>query len=579
MGKLKLFLIIFYLITPSILFSQEEAKNTVFNKLLQKKAAAFKTEINFNKAQHFFFSQKWDSTLVYCMKQLNSNNNKELADYCHYLRGNTFRQLKLFQEAKKELLLVSKNFECNTLKNKTLGESSLELEQYDKAIFYFKEVEKSSDVAKQGIQIRSIYENLGVCYLLTKEFKKAEVYLLKSKELLEKENDIKTLVSFYSNIANLYYEQYKDEEAIYYFEKAYELAKKSNSFKQKQNASLNMAVVEENRKNPAKALIYRKEYDRWKDSTNNQNKVWAVADYEKKYAVAQKQKQIKVLEVENELKETQRKTSFYSAMTLLLLLIAGVYFYAKNVRNAKIILFQKNKLNELNTTKDQLFSIVSHDLRSSVNALKTSNTKLTASLETKNYNELDQLLQTNSAIANGAYSLLDNLLHWAMLQTKQLYFHKESVHLNSIVQQVVYNYQPLLSDKSISFENTVAKNKFIFVDLDSIKIVLRNLLDNAIKFSEANDKISIYTVETTTHFCQIVIEDTGLGMTQNTIDELLSENELLAKKNNSEIIGTGLGMQLCKQMIAKNGGSLTIESEPNKGTKIILLLPKSDQHG
>ena len=166
-----------------------------------------------------------------------------------------------------------------------------------------------------------------------------------------------------------------------------------------------------------------------------------------------------------------------------------------------------------------------------------------------------------------------------MLQTKQLYFHKESVHLNSIVQQVVYNYQPLLSDKSISFENTVAKNKFIFIDLDSIKIVLRNLLDNAIKFSEANDKISIYTVETTTHFCQIVIEDTGLGMTQNTIDELLSENELLAKKNNSEIIGTGLGMQLCKQMIAKNGGSLTIESEPNKGTKIILLLPKSDQHG
>ena len=167
-----------------------------------------------------------------------------------------------------------------------------------------------------------------------------------------------------------------------------------------------MAVVEKKKKNPAKALIYRKEYDRWKDSTNNQNKVWAVADYEKKYAVAQKQKQIKVLEVENELKETQRKTSFYSAMTLLLLLIAGVYFYAKNVRNAKIILFQKNKLNELNTTKDQLFSIVSHDLRSSVNALKTSNTKLTASLEiiTNSTNSCKPIVPLQTALT--VYSII-----------------------------------------------------------------------------------------------------------------------------------------------------------------------------
>ena len=68
MGKLKLFLILFYLISHTILFSQEEAKNTVFNKLLQKKAVEFKTEINFNKAQHFFFFLKLDYTLVYFIK-------------------------------------------------------------------------------------------------------------------------------------------------------------------------------------------------------------------------------------------------------------------------------------------------------------------------------------------------------------------------------------------------------------------------------------------------------------------------------------------------------------------------------
>jgi signal transduction histidine kinase len=270
---------------------------------------------------------------------------------------------------------------------------------------------------------------------------------------------------------------------------------------------------------------------------------------------------------------------FFSAIGLLLLLTAGIYLYAQKVKNTKIILLQKNKLDELNATKDQLFSIVSHDLRSSVNALKASNSKLSVTLETKNYDELNQLIIQNSSIANSAYSLLDNLLHWALLQTKQLYFHKESVHLFSIVQQIEYNYKPLLLDKALIFENSVSKNNFIFVDLDSLKIVLRNLLDNAIKFSNENGKISIYTQETNTSFCQLIIEDTGLGMDKNTIKEILKENELLAKKSNSETIGTGLGMQLCKQMIKKNGGSIQIESELHKGTKIILTFPKTEQNG
>ncbi|TAF67973.1 MAG: histidine kinase [Flavobacterium sp.] len=407
------------------------------------------------------------------------------------------------------------------------------------------------------------------------QFPEAETYLLKSLQIQEKEKDLASLVYLYMNIANLYYNQYKDAQAIPYFEKAYILSKKVTAFDKKRDATLNMSVVEENRGNFKQALAYRKESEQWKDSLNNQNKIWALADYEKKYAVAQKQKQISVLKVENKLKNTQRNTMFFSTVGLLLLLTGGVYVYGQKVKNAKIILSQKEKLDELNATKDQLFSIVSHDLRSSVNALKTSNTKLTSSLESKNYDELDKLLHQNSAIANGAYSLLDNLLHWALLQTQQLYFHKDSVHLYSIVQQIEYSYKPLLLEKTIAFENEVSKNCFIFVDLDSLKIILRNLLDNAIKFSPENSSIRFYSLDTPSDFHQLIIEDHGIGMRPETIAELLEDNELLAKKSNSEIIGTGLGMQLCKQMIKKNGGTLAIESELNKGTKMILSFPKT----
>lgn len=573
MFEFKLTSIIFFVFSTLSLFSQPSNKE--LKEMLKKKEIEFYKEINFNKAQSFFIDKNWDSTLVYTMKQLNENKNLEIADYCHFLRGYSFIEKKLFKEGISELNLVSGKFAFYPLVSKNLGDAFLELKDFKKAISYFLEIEKLYDKNNKGLKLSTILANIGICYLHLNQFPEAEAYLLKSLPLQEKENDIESLIYLYMDIANLYYLQYKDAQAIPYFEKAYTLSKKINDFDKKRKASKNMAAVEENRGNFKQALAYLKESEQWKDSLNNQNKVWALADYEKKYAVAQKQKQISVLKVENELKNTQRNTMFFSTIALLLLLTGGVYVYGQKVKNAKIILSQKEKLDELNATKDQLFSIVSHDLRSSVNALKTSNTKLTSSLESKNYEELDRLLHQNSAIANGAYSLLDNLLHWALLQTQQLYFHKDSVHLFSIVQQIEYSYKPLLLEKTIAFENKVSKNCFIFVDLDSLKIILRNLLDNAIKFSPENSSIRFYSQDTQSDFHQLVIEDQGIGMGPETIAELLEDNELLAKKSNSEIIGTGLGMQLCKQMIKKNSGTLTIESELNKGTKMILSFPKT----
>ncbi len=573
MSKTNFFFLLFFLYSYCVL-SNNQSVNYLLNIESKKQAKIFKNEIFFKNAQYYFEANNWDSTLVHSMKHLTVSKNKELNDYCHYFRGFSLSRKKLFKEARAELTLISKNFLFYPLVNKLLGEISLELKEFHKAIEYFNKIENLTD-NKQGIRTSIIYQNIGVSYLHLNQFKKAEDYLFKSKAIEEKEANNSILIKIYMNIANLYYLQYKDDLAIPYFEKSYELSKKVNDYNKKWETSLNMAVVEENRNNYKKALVYRKESEQWQDSLNNQNKIWAVADFEKKFAVAQKQKQIKVLEVENKLKNTQRNALFFSAIGLLLILTGGVYLYAQKVRNSKIILRQKNKLDELNATKDQLFSIVSHDLRSSVNALKTSNSKLSATLETKNYDELNHLIVQNSGIANEAYSLLDNLLHWALLQTKQLYFHKESIHLYSVIQQIEYNYKPLLLDKAITFENQVSKNIFLFVDLDSLKIVFRNLLDNAIKFSKENGEITFSANEIDADFCQVIIQDTGIGMSKNTIDELLHEGELLAKKGNSEIIGTGLGLQLCKQMIKKNNGTFEIESELNKGTKMILTFPKT----
>lgn len=411
------------------------------------------------------------------------------------------------------------------------------------------------------------------------DYARAEKYLFKSAELQEQQKDSSLFIGTIMDIASLYSEQHKDKLAISYFEKAYKLSLKLKDNELKYFTARNISVIEENRNNFPLALAYRKEMERWSDSLRDQEKIWGIADMEKKFAIQEKQKEVDLLGAENKTKAAQRNGLLVGSVLLIVLLGTGFYFYREKIKNNKIILAQKTALDELNATKDKLFSIVSHDLRSSVNSLKTSNAKLINCLQTKKFDELDKLLANNSLIANGAYNLLDNLLNWALLQSKQLYFQKDSLHLHSIVQQVAYNYQPLMLDKNIRFEQELDKSIFVFADQDSSKIILRNLLDNAIKFSEENGTIKIYTRPTRKDFYELVVEDAGRGMTEATQRELLKESALLTKKKSDVDIGTGLGLQLCKSMIAKNGGSLAIESQENKGTKMIVCLPKSQAHG
>ncbi|MEN2414996.1 tetratricopeptide repeat-containing sensor histidine kinase [Flavobacterium mesophilum] len=579
---LKSLLFIFFLLSSSIfnLYSQEKfIQNDFLYQEIKLKAQEYKDDINFYKAQYYFTKKNWDSTLVYSGRQLESNRNLALKDYCYYFRGFGFREKKLFPEAVKDFKKVSRKFTFYCKIQINLGEIALEQNKFKDALYYFHSAEKSENDNCNFKKSTAIH-NIGLCYLHIDQFDKAEAYLFKASELQELEKDTLLLIGSYMDIANLYYNQFKDSQAIPYFEKAYKLATKVKSFELKQNATLNMAIVEENRKEFQKALLYRKEYESWRDSLRNQNKVWAVADLEKKFTVKQKQKEIDVLEAENRLKNSERNLFLTVSVFLLFLFGAGIYFYREKSRSNKIILIQKNELKELNNTKDKLFSIVSHDLRSSVNALKRSNSKLSENLENRNFSELDVLLTKNTAITNDAYNLLDNLLNWAILQTAQTYFYIESLHLHSIVEQVQYNFKALLLDKEISFENNVDEEVYILADLDSLKIIIRNLLDNAIKFTPPKGKISFCAnTEIEEDFCYIIIEDSGIGISPSLQKEILEESFLLSKKRTDDTKGTGLGMQLCKNLISKNEGRLKIESAENQGTKFIIILPKSKKDG
>ena len=304
MTKIKIFTVLILWCIPFVLFSQEKhSGESLLLAEAKKKANQFKGQINFNKALLFTIEKTWDSTLVYTMKELSENTiNKELVDYCHYFRGYSFKEKKLFNEAKIEFRAISAKFKFHHKVKMILGEISLEQGDFTKALDYFKHIERLPKNGKYDFKKSVFMHNMGMCYTNLNQLDKAEYYLFKSLKLQEIDNDTILLIGTNMDIAILYYSQNKQKQAFAYFEKAYQLSKKINDFGLKKTVALNMAELEEIRKNYPLALTYRRELEQWTDSLNDQNKVWAVADLEKKFAVKQKQKEVTVLQTENKLK-------------------------------------------------------------------------------------------------------------------------------------------------------------------------------------------------------------------------------------------------------------------------------------
>lgn len=534
----------------------------------------FKDFKNYKELYTAFLEENWDSTLMLSVTFSARQIPPELQDYISFYRGISFQNKKVTNQASRELLKISKDFDLYDLTRTILGEIELENNRFDQALIYFKEVETDNFLESSIVRKSNLLHNLGLCYMHLGKFDLAEPYLLKSLNLHETEQDTLQLIGSYNSLANFYYEQYKDRLAIPYFDKAYRLAAKSESLLMKETTAFNMAIVEENRKDYPQALAYRKEYEVWRDSLNDQNNIYEIAQKERAFEVARKQNEIDLLAAENEVNIARRNGFLYTSAALLLLLVIGGYLYRDKVRNNRIIAQQKEALDELNETKDKLFSVVSHDLRTSVNTLKQNHSRLQISYQQKESDQVEFLLKTNELLASSTYHLLDNLFQWALVQTQQAYFSIEPMKLFFIIEQVAYNFEALFQVKNISFHNRIDKSTSVLADQESVKIILRNLLDNAVKYSDPGSEISIYLQNNDVLYCDLVVEDTGVGIADHVLQLLQGDPKLSPAQLKEHVKGSGLGLGLCKSLIEKNDGLLNIQSREGIGTKMIITLPK-----
>jgi len=245
----------------------------------------------------------------------------------------------------------------------------------------------------------------------------------------------------------------------------------------------------------------------------------------------------------------------------------------------RIITEQKNTedaLKEAVATKDKFFSIIAHDLKSPFNSiLGFSNILLT---KHKEFDETkrEQFIKFVNESANSAFCLLDNLLTWARSQSGKINYSPEKHSLKDLINQTINTLNKTASKKDIQILCNVTDNEIIYADKNMISTIFRNLISNAIKFTNTNGTIIISSEPSIdNNFTQIKVKDSGIGIETNRIKDLFRIDQNTSTKGTEEETGTGLGLILCKEFIEKHGGKIWVESQIGKGSSFIFTIPQT----
>lgn len=234
--------------------------------------------------------------------------------------------------------------------------------------------------------------------------------------------------------------------------------------------------------------------------------------------------------------------------------------------------YTNNELKESNETKNKLFSIIAHDLKNSIGSVRDAINLLNSEYHQLSDEEKIEFLDLSKKSSDNLYFLLENLLLWSSAQKESIKINKTEVLLYFIVNQSIQLFESRAQEKNIKLINNIDKKIQLNIDANLIDTVIRNLLNNAVKFTNENGEIKIYSFHQDNQEF-IVIEDNGIGMPPEKADNLFKGNENKSTYGTSGEKGTGLGLLICKEFITMHNGKIWAESEEGNGTKIIFTLP------
>ncbi|HTG56965.1 MAG TPA: HAMP domain-containing sensor histidine kinase, partial [Niabella sp.] len=243
---------------------------------------------------------------------------------------------------------------------------------------------------------------------------------------------------------------------------------------------------------------------------------------------------------------------------------------ARLIEQTEELEISNRKLAVLNNTKEKLFSILAHDVRSPIAGLKGSLDLLNEkALSRETFTELSYEL---SSQLDQLQDSMDNLLKWSNRQMTGMELQPQKITIEPLIADTIGLLQYNLANKNIRINTSFVTDAMIYADPDHIKLVMRNLISNAIKFSYAGSEIDLL-VEHKDALVHFSVIDKGIGMKKDIIDKLFNEAAVTSQRGTYNEKGTGMGLKISREFAVKNGGEILIQCEPGTGCVFTLTIP------
>ncbi|QSE98537.1 ATP-binding protein [Fulvivirga lutea] len=471
---------------------------------------------------------------------------------------------------------------------------------YGEALYYLDSLDKAKKLLHTSIIINDKIGNelaqtfsfkaMGLIYSKEQDYDSAKYYLSKAIEISDKlgSNSQKqaTLESFI-NLAKIYEKENNLEEELKLLKRSLMYAQNYSLSKELSNIYFRLVELYMTTKNYEYAEEYMSKYRRLSDSMKSASR----SDMEGLIDAAYNSLRTN-LENEYLLKEKQisedviayQKKLIFTIGFLALIAAASVIFVLISFRKLKKSNTQleiqkeqiKNKseeLEELNATKDKMFSVVSHDMRSPLHSLLAFSDLVTKHYDSMSKEEVAEMIGQLKTNVDATLKMTENLIEWAKLQMQNVKTEPVEFDLNGVLDELVSVFQSVAEQKNIVLSLEKSENSIVKADKDQLSIIIRNLLNNAIKYTNEHGEVSLRGSQSENQVF-LTIKDTGEGMSDELLNSLF-ELHVKSRVGTAGEKGTGLGLVLCYEYASKNNVKIEVHSKVKEGTTFTLTIPKA----
>lgn len=540
---------------------------------------------NYNKSIIYFYKS------IKLYKELNDSANLSGVynniGLLFYRIGNTSKALYYFNES------LNLALKLNLLRSVAYTYNNLSLiyknsKHYQTALKYLYKSEQILITLKENNNLVITYQNIGEIHLNIKNYAEAERYFYKSLNLSSEINATYLQASIYYNLANLHFDKNNFVKTNYYLNLSSKLIKKHKDLGLEKSINHLYSDYYKAINDYENALSFLKNYKIINDSIFNQESIENIEKLKIQFETSEIETENELLQQNNIIKDITLKKQYYtrntyivSILIIIVLIFIIIYSFLKK-RKANVLLQhmnnlisnQRQKLEQANITKDKFLSIIAHDLKNPFYDLKQYAVLL------KNNNISDtklkkEMISDLKTLSDNINNLIENLLNWAESQRKAIIINKTELNILDLVKESIQPHLISAEKKEIKTIIEINPDITVFADKYTLNTIIRNLFNNAVKFTRSNGEI-IIKAEKKDSFTKISIKDNGIGISAENLNNLFKLNINASVNGTDNEKGSGLGLVICKEFIEMNDGRIYAESEINKGSIFYIEINNSN---